>query len=202
VTTFIGLDLSLRASGVAVWRGDRDGGSVFRRTIRTAPVEDAHGWAAASRHRRIAAEVLSYVEVGDTLAIVEQRINYADGSRHGTTELDLSALRAVVVAYLAGRRVPVASAYPVQVKAYLTGSGRASKPDMVAAAVRLLRQQPADDNQADALGLLAMGLDRWGRPLAPLPARNRAVLDRITWPVFTPTWTLATVGDQKREDGT
>ena len=200
MTTFIGLDLSLRATGVAVWRGDRQEGRIFRRTIRTVPpVDDAHGWAAASRHRRIAAEVLSYVEAGDTLAIIEQRINYSGGGQHGTTELDLAGLRAVVVAYLAGRRVPVASIYPVQVKAYLTGSGAATKVDMMAAAQLVLRQYPTDDNQADALGLLAMGLDRWGQPLAPLPAKNRGVLDRITWPIFTPAWTLASVGDQ-RED--
>lgn len=196
MTTFIGIDHSLRATGLAVWRGTRDTGSIFRRTVRTAPADqDPHGWTTAERHRRVVAEVLAYVEPDDTIAIIEQRINYADGGRHGTTELDLAALRAVIVAYLAGRRVPIASVYPVQVKAYLAGHGKASKADMMAAARMVLRQEPADDNQADALGLMAMGLDQWHRPLVHLPAKNRAVLNRITWPVFAPKWTLATVGD-------
>lgn len=43
-----------------------------------------------------------------------------------------------------------------------TGSGRAGKPEMIAAARERWGREPADDNEADALCLLAYALEQYG----------------------------------------
>jgi crossover junction endodeoxyribonuclease RuvC len=39
-----------------------------------------------------------------------------------------------------------------------------------------------NDNCADAVALMAAGLDWLGEPLAVMPERNRRVLDNCLWP--------------------
>lgn len=82
--------------------------------------------------------------------------------------------------------LPVALLTPNQRAQYATGKGNAGKPAVVDAQAR---RWPAwetggDDNLADAVVLMAAGMDYLGHPLATVPATHRAVLDKVTWPVL------------------
>jgi crossover junction endodeoxyribonuclease RuvC len=192
MSTFIAIDHSLTATGLAVWRDGR----VWVRTIRTSkPPEDPHGWGNAPRHRRIASEVIAYVTPDDTVAAIEGRLKYEG---HGAADLDLAELRGVIVYRLAAQRVPVASPHLSAIKIYATGKGNASKKDVIAAAREFLDVKVENDNEADALWLLALTLDAYRMPMVKMPARNRAAVVKTTWPIFIPSPT----GDGTSKEGT
>ena len=77
---------------------------------------------------------------------------------------------------------PFAVAPPTVVKKYLTGKGTASKDDMVREATKRYSKFDGDNNQADALALLAIGADKLGVPFMHMPQVNRSVLDKVDWP--------------------
>lgn len=89
-----------------------------------------------------------------------------------------------LVDHLAVFGVPVAVVTTTQLKVYATGKGTAGKGAVIDAVARRWPQYETggDDNAADAAVLLAMGLDRLGRPLAPVPQAHRRALDKIAWP--------------------
>jgi Holliday junction resolvasome RuvABC endonuclease subunit len=188
MTTVLGIDHSLAATGLAVCRDGR----TWVRTIRTQPPppdgprEGPHGWATAQRHAAVTRAIVEYIEPGDTIAAVEDRLKIGDNLKRGTADLDLAGVRAVIVYVLASRRVPIATVHPSRLKAYATSRGNATKDQMIQAAARSLGIMCGDDNQADALWLAAMVLDHLGRPLVRLPDRQRRVATRIEWPLFQP----------------
>lgn len=71
---------------------------------------------------------------------------------------------------------------PASLKRYACGKGNASKAEVLTAAVRRLGYLGADDNEADALWLRAMGLDALGTPPVKMPAANRDALTKLEWP--------------------
>lgn len=54
------------------------------------------------------------------------------------------------------------SVHTATLKKRTTGNGRASKDDMIAAARERWKCEPADDNEADALCLLAFAIEQYG----------------------------------------
>jgi Holliday junction resolvasome RuvABC endonuclease subunit len=179
MTTVIGIDPALSACGLAVWR---DGRIVLATVTTTKAEQDPHGWDTAERHRRIVGAIAGYVERGHTVAAVERPIRYATHS--SAADIHLAGLSAVIGYALRALHVPTARIGLEQVKGYATGKGNAGKREMVSAARRQLGVAAGDDNQADALWLAAMALEHYGAPLVTLPARQRAVADRVTWPLF------------------
>ena len=172
VTTVIGIDAALAATGVAVWRDGR----FYLDTIRTSPDTTPR----PARWRQITAPIWPCVTT-NTLAVVEAVFQGAKGD----TALRLAELHGVILDGLYGRGVPYVVVNDKQLKKYATNSGAADKALMLATARSQLRHvaYPNDDNQADALWLLAMGLHRYGLALLPGPARWRMkVLDDIDWP--------------------
>lgn len=92
-----------------------------------------------------------------------------------------------VYGYCARRELPVAVVTPSQRALYATGKGNAGKGAVIDA---VARRWPAyatkgDDNAADAVTLLAAGLDWLGHPLAKMPATHRRALETVSWPVCT-----------------
>ncbi len=85
------------------------------------------------------------------------------------------------------RGVPYAAPSPSSLKLYATGMGDANKREVLRSVVA---QFPGFDasprtgigDEADALVLAAMGADRLGVPMVPMPARNRGALDGVEWP--------------------
>lgn len=179
VTSVLGIDASLTSTGFALWRDGR----IHLRTITTSPET---GDMRTRRHR-IAAEITPAV-TRRTLAVKEGVPLYKGKSRGGNA-LELAALGGVVEEALYVRGVVVVIVQPTQVKQYATGNGNADKAQMVAAAQEQLGVLVANDDEADALWMAAMGLHQYGRPLvervpparALVLARNR-VLAKVEWP--------------------
>lgn len=175
MTTVIGVDASLTATGIAIWHGGR----VQLGTIKTTPEmgDEPERW------RRICTRIWPHLR-RDTLAALEAVPVYKGKSpaAQGGTVLKLGQLHGVLRYGFHARGVPLVRPQPTQVKQYATGRGGASKEEMVEAAQRLLGVYPGDDNQADAVWLMAMVLHKHGHPLAQLPVVQALVLDRVDWP--------------------
>lgn len=89
---------------------------------------------------------------------------------------------------LANRDVPIALMTPQQRMLYATGRGSSRGSNGKGGVIdAVARRWPAfetggNDNLADAVTLMAAGIDALGHPLAPMPQVNRAALDAIAWP--------------------
>lgn len=105
-------------------------------------------------------------------------------SRAGGGTLERSSLWWLVARSLRRREVPVAEVFAQQRMTYATGKGSAGKGAIVDAVARRWPQfeTGGDDNLADAAVLAAMGADRLGHPLAPMPLTHRKALDKVRWP--------------------
>lgn len=89
-----------------------------------------------------------------------------------------------VYSYLIAAEIPVALMDPRQRMLYATGKGAATKSAVVDAVARRWPEWATggDDNQADAVVLMAAGRDWLGHPLAEMPKANRAAFDKAIWP--------------------
>jgi crossover junction endodeoxyribonuclease RuvC len=176
MTTIMGIDPSMTATGVAVLRN----GITYTLTATSPSTEDA-----VTRWRRILAKVWREVE-GSTLMIVEDL---------PVGKFDVSAMfveRAGLLGLLRygadARGIPVALVNVGTLKLFATGSGRASKQQMTRDAMSQLHQAPRNDNESDALWLLAMGCAHYLNPLVNplavhgLSTKRLATLDRVRWP--------------------
>lgn len=176
----IGLDLSLTSTGMS-------DGHVHLVT------QTAAGERLEERLDRIVRRVVSFaisVRSAD-LAVIEAP---AWSKAMGVGHEELSALRVMVRHRLWRLGVPYALVPPTTLKAYTTGNGRASKQDMVAAldnryraGLAAIKVKDGRYDQADALGLAAMGYAHVGQPLGwydwSKPHVNRkASLDAVQWP--------------------
>jgi crossover junction endodeoxyribonuclease RuvC len=113
-------------------------------------------------------------------------------SRQSASDYPLHHVRACVTQWLARQGIPYVDVAPATVKVYATGSGatrgenKVTKDKVIAAVIaaygRLLHIPPTDDNCADAVTLLAMGLDAFGQPLAEVPDSHRRALNAVKWP--------------------
>jgi len=66
---------------------------------------------------------------------------------------------------------------------YATGKGNAPKEQVLAEAIRRLKYEGHDNNEADAMWLLAMAADQYDAPYrVVVPAGHRVALKSIEWP--------------------
>lgn len=173
----LGVDPSLTATGLAAFGPGRCWtatlGSTGKRTD-TLASRDA-------RLSRITDAVADHVTDDTALAVIE---GPALASTNGSL-LDRYGLWWRIVHRILGRDVPVYVCPPTVLKKWATGKGNADK---IAVALAVARLWPAvelaDDNQADALGLAAMGAQQLGLALpgGVLPAYRRDALARLGWP--------------------
>lgn len=169
----VGLDISLTGTGIACSAGWCN--AIGIGGITSLPLA----------RRDAALDQLSYditQHIGPTtdLVIVEMPAY----SRSGGGAHERSGLWWRVVHRLLRWDIPVVEINPGHRSTYATGKGNARKTEVVDAVARRWPawQTHGDDNAADAVVLMAMGLDAAGHPLAPVPAKHRAVLDKVTWP--------------------
>lgn len=167
MTTVIGLDLSLTATGIAY----PDGTTATIKT-RTA--------AGDLRLLHIQQTIADALHPDPHLVVLEDLPTHAHSA--GITGMVHGAVRAVLLAH----QVPYALIAPATLKAYATGSGSSGKSGMVLAAFKRagVEFEREDDNQCDAWWLRAAGLDRLGEPLFPLPQAQRDRLDKAKWPIL------------------
>lgn len=68
---------------------------------------------------------------------------------------------------------------PPNIKKYMTGNSQAGKDEMLIAVMKRIENCPvANNDEADALALAAMGADKLGWPLAVVPKEQRAQLSQ------------------------
>jgi crossover junction endodeoxyribonuclease RuvC len=180
MTTIIGVDPSLSATGLARWHD----GHIVVTTVST-PV----GELSAARHHTIVMRILGMRGTNTikpaTLVVIESPIlPRGEDVKNRQVPLDLFALRAVIYHGLYSYGIPWVEVHPSTLKLYATGNGRASKADMLTAARGRLGKHlfAADHNEADAAWLMAMGVGQYVEPLCPLPQTNRKAMATPKWP--------------------
>jgi len=169
-----GLDISLTGTGVASSAGwcERVGLS----DVTTKPLDDR-----LRAVDQLADQIAQLVGTDAGVVCVE----LPAPSRSGGGVLERSALWWKVVHRLrVARFLPIAEV-PIQARMrYATGKGAASKGAIIDAVARRwpIFETAGDDNLADAAVLAALGADRIGVALAPMPATHRKALDIVRWP--------------------
>lgn len=140
-----GLDLSPTRSGWSVAGACRARWGVFD--------PPGRGGFRLDAARRYFGGMVSTLDVD--FAVIEM---YAVGS-HTAHQHTIAEFGGVIRAELFRRGVPYFEIAPTTLKKYATGSGRAGKPDVVAAAGDELQAVIADHNAADARWLAQIGVD-------------------------------------------
>lgn len=190
MTTVVGLDLSLTATGIArVGWQENHSGSVGPAAVQLARIGEK-GKATASlserslRLRKTAGQITQQC-AGASLVVVEgPTYSHAEA---GTW--DRAGLWWLVVARLTGAGITVVEADPTAVKTYALGKGAGAgtgKDEVLAAVIRryLPVVEVPGNNEADALVLAAMAARFLRRPIEPggmLPATHTRALDRVRW---------------------
>src|ERR1035438_5671391 len=170
----LGVDPGLTRCGLGVVDGTpgRPPGLVAAGVIRTSPGDDI-----AARLLALEVEIGSWLAEYQPDAVAVERVF----SQHNVrTVMGTAQAGAVAVLCAARRGLPVALHTPSEVKAAVTGSGRADKAQVTTMVMRLLRMadppKPADT--ADALALALCPLARGGAlsRLWPAPAAATAAV--------------------------
>jgi Holliday junction resolvasome RuvABC endonuclease subunit len=158
----VGLDLSLSGTGIATDEGAT--------TVRTRLV----GMARLAYLRDAVASVAG----GAGLVVVE---GYSFNSRVGGEHL--GELGGVVRLALHEMGAPFADVAPALVKKYATARGNAPKEQVLIAAIHA-GADVADNNQADAWWLRALGMHHAGSPVVPATKARDDVTGRVEWPML------------------
>ena len=174
MSVFVGLDLSLTATGIAITDGSRQGAKCF--VVKSkGSLKDTLA-QRAERLSGLDAEIRSMIPLDAIVGIETPAYNQTSGNHH-----DRSGLWWLVVSGLAPyhRIVEVST---TQVKKYATGKGNAAKDEvMLAAAKRYPEFDIVDNNSADAVIIAAFASRAFGRPLEDaLPKVNLSALDKFT----------------------
>jgi crossover junction endodeoxyribonuclease RuvC len=154
----LGVDPGLTRCGLAVVEGEagRPLNAVAYDVVRTANDLDL-----GSRLVAIEAAVEAWLDMYAPTAVAVERVF----SQHNVrTVMGTAQASGVAIAAGARRRIPIALHTPSEVKAAVTGSGRADKAQVTAMVTRLLRltAEPSPPDVADALALAMCQIWRGG----------------------------------------
>jgi crossover junction endodeoxyribonuclease RuvC len=184
VLRIVGVDASLTATGICVI--DQDGVVTVQR-VKSKPTPKGDKAAMLTRLERIVAEVRAVVRV----PVDEPRdIRIAaaiEGPSYGSTGAAVHDIAGVwwltyrMLVDLADAAVVIP---PATLKQYVTGKGNAAKDLVLMSIVRQHEDvAPADNNEADALGLAAMVARQLGRPIESREYAHMATtLGKVAWP--------------------
>lgn len=174
MTAVLGVDWSLTGTGLA-WI-DLESGDADTCTIRTWP-DDGSIEGIAFRIQHIADQVEAWADVhAEDLIVIEGPVTHAPSAHRSKM---LGGWWAT-----AGRLAPLADdpvlVVPPKTRAkYATGRGGADKPEVLAAVrANYPMFTVADDNQADAVILTAIGARTMGHPIDDPPASHLAALKK------------------------
>lgn len=165
------LDLSLTATGIA----GIGGGGAWVDTITTRHT----GYPRLHSIRDVVRSYAAHAHL-----VVVEGPSYGSGmGRREKGHHERAGLWWLITYMLWSADIPVAVMPPGAVKRYATGRGNADKDAvMLAAARRYPDVLIANNNEGDALVMLAAALDHLGYPLAPVPRTHRAALAAVDWP--------------------
>jgi Holliday junction resolvasome RuvABC endonuclease subunit len=170
----LGLDLSLTFPGFAFGNRAVDMASIdYAKT-------NIDGDHRLNHTRDIIRHIVKSVQID--LAVIEGPAFSANGM------FQMGMVHASARILLNDFRIPYTTVYPTALKLFATGHGTADKEQMIAAVTAAIGVVPADDNQADAWWLRAMGLAALGDwPVAMTDAR-RDTLAKVEWPPPVKPW--------------
>lgn len=181
MTYVVGLDPSLTAAGIAAIPHPQHAGTpnVPRCvSVGAGGSIDATDSETALRIERQRDAILRSMPAKVSLVVVEAlpRPNPNAPGKHS----ERCGLYWALLAFLAARKIPIATVSPTTLKKFATGDGRAEKPAMLAAARELWpHAKVRDHNAADALLLASMGAHRLGWHEPELPCH---VSPNVNWP--------------------
>lgn len=174
-----GLDLSLTGTGIAMYDPT---------AIRPSPVATKTvGTARLIGHPRLAEILLAIADLRECELVVLEDYHTGIKSKAAFANVELHGL---VRHWLWLRCIPYVLVQPAQLKLYACGKGGgpdAGKDQVLLAVERRYGglATVTDNNQADALVLLAMALEHYGSPLAPVPVTHLAALAKVDgWPAL------------------
>ncbi len=161
-TRVLGVDPGLTRCGVGVVEGAPGRALTLVRfgVIRTSAGEDI-----AARLLAIETELESWLDACQPDAVAVERVF----SQHNVrTVMGTAQAGAIAIACAARRGLPVALHTPSEVKAAVTGSGRAGKEQVTTMVTKLLRiaDPPRPPDAADALALAICHVWRGGAPMS------------------------------------
>ncbi len=184
----VGLDLSLRSTGIARVTVDGDDVRTYTTTV-GRPAEAratlVQRWLRLDATRdAIVDEVLDETRA-PVLVVME---GPAFGAAANAGGEDLTGLRWLVLDRLLGDTADVVVVAPSSLKAYATGDGRASKAHVVAAVRKhygdrfTLPTGHAVEDVCDAIALAAMGARALDHPIDQLPEQHTRAMRTPRWP--------------------
>lgn len=172
----VGLDLSMTATGLAT--------PTALRTLKTTGRADATLLEMRDRLVGLATTI--------GLCVAEAAVGYAGalvvieapsfGQQRQRGDHARAGLWWLVVDELLAAGHAVVDVTPAARAKYATGKGNAGKTAVASDAARRYDVAFADDNQADAFVLRAMGLHHLDCLLAPVPKTHAVALDAVRWP--------------------
>jgi len=150
----IGIDLSLRATGVAIWTPpiELDHKEVLPSAIELFLLEAKS--TDMERLDGIFRQIKELVKDDTALVLIE---GLAFMSTSGKAS-ERAGLWWMVAYWLWKRKQPYVAVAPSRAKKYLTGKGNAKKDEILKEVYRRYRADLTDDNLADALNLCHIGL--------------------------------------------
>lgn len=171
----IGLDTSLTATGIA----HTDGWCrVVGYTDKKNPITKLPHPARLDAMRGVLHGILHNVDA-DLVVMETPALSRAGGGAHERGWLWWEVYR-----HLAEASIPVGLMSTNQRALYATGKGNAGKDAVIDAVARRWPswQTGGNDNCADAVVLMAAGLDWLGAPVAVMPQQHRKALAGCQWP--------------------
>lgn len=174
--TVLGLDTSLSATGIASSAGWCH---TVGYTDKKNPITKLNHAARLAAMHTIRRGVIHNIGHPDLVVIETPALSRTGGGSH-----ERGWLWWEVYSYLIDAEIPVALMDPRQRMLYATGKGAATKSAVVDAVARRWPEWATggDDNQADAVVLMAAGRDWLGHPLAVMPQAHRAAVEKAIWP--------------------
>lgn len=170
-----GLDLSLTGTGIAV---HHDGGEIETDLIKSTGTKNMTIDQTAYRLAYIKGHALAMLMDCELVVVEAPSYGSTGGAAH-----ERAGLWWMVVNGLVEMGVKVARVAPTTMKAYVTNNGQADKDEVIAAVVRKYPQAKVKNNNvADAVGLLAMGLRYKGMPIDPVNSKTEKSMKAVVWP--------------------
>ena len=160
MTAYIGIDFSLTATGVAVYRD----GKWTCATIKTETVEGIDGFL--ERIAYIAREIdrIAKPKFDDIIAIESP----AFGAKSSNLDKMFGGWWLIVQHLNIMTLMPIITFAPTEVKKMATGNGGASKEAVLINTIRMVPESPVDDNnQADATWLAVGASHSNDQPIVP-----------------------------------
>lgn len=146
---YVGLDLSLTATGIAIIEED---GTYTTRTLPSKGTKAATLGDRGVRLHNLTADIVIAACTADIVCIEGPSYGQTTGSHH-----DRSGLWWLVVDALQGEDLELIEIAPAQVKKYATGKGNAGKDAVLASVIRRYDAAPVESNdEADAFVLAAI----------------------------------------------